>query len=96
MLALSQTVVHDWFTVLAQKELALADTAAVLMRKDPPFDSEYFYATHLLQQAEREGEGGRLLRLSPPPAPSPEEPFTAATESSRMKRSNQPNLAKLK
>ncbi len=25
------------------------------MRKDPPFDSEYFYATHLLQQAEREG-----------------------------------------
>jgi glutathione synthase len=27
----------------------------VLMRKDPPFDSEYFYATHLLQQAEREG-----------------------------------------
>ncbi|MBA4177661.1 MAG: glutathione synthase [Leptothrix sp. (in: Bacteria)] len=27
----------------------------VLMRKDPPFDSEYFYATHLLGQAEREG-----------------------------------------
>jgi glutathione synthase len=25
------------------------------MRKDPPFDSEYFYATHLLEQAEREG-----------------------------------------
>ena len=46
---------HDWFTVVAQKELALADTAAVLMRKDPPFDSEYFYATHLLSQAQREG-----------------------------------------
>jgi 5'-nucleotidase len=28
---------------------------AVLMRKDPPFDNEYFYATHLLTQAEREG-----------------------------------------
>jgi glutathione synthase len=28
---------------------------AVMMRKDPPFDSEYFYATHLLEQAEREG-----------------------------------------
>jgi glutathione synthase len=27
----------------------------VLMRKDPPFDPEYFYATHLLSQAEREG-----------------------------------------
>ena len=34
---------------------ALADFGAVLMRKDPPFDSEYFYATHLLEQAEREG-----------------------------------------
>jgi len=28
---------------------------AVVMRKDPPFDSEFFYATHLLEQAEREG-----------------------------------------
>jgi glutathione synthase len=44
-----------WFDVVGERELALADTHAVLMRKDPPFDSEYFYATHLLQQAEREG-----------------------------------------
>ncbi|AKJ31728.1 glutathione synthase [Caldimonas brevitalea] len=35
--------------------LVLAETDGVLMRKDPPFDSEYFYATHLLEQAEREG-----------------------------------------
>ncbi len=34
---------------------ALREFDAVLMRKDPPFDSEYFYATHLLEQAEREG-----------------------------------------
>ncbi len=33
----------------------LRDFTAVLMRKDPPFDSEYFYATHLLGHAEREG-----------------------------------------
>jgi glutathione synthase len=50
---------HDWFAVLPQAEpgapLALADFDAVVMRKDPPFDSEYFYATHLLEQAEREG-----------------------------------------
>jgi glutathione synthase len=46
---------HDWFSVVQQRELALADAGAVLMRKDPPFDSEYFYATHLLEQAEREG-----------------------------------------
>jgi glutathione synthase len=46
---------HDWFTVEQTADLALADAGAVLMRKDPPFDSEYFYATHLLSQAEREG-----------------------------------------
>jgi glutathione synthase len=49
----------DWFVAQQaapnEKPVALADVTAVLMRKDPPFDSEYFYATHLLQQAEREG-----------------------------------------
>jgi glutathione synthase len=45
-----------WFDVTTTDDaLALADVDAVLMRKDPPFDSEYFYATHLLEQAEREG-----------------------------------------
>ena len=44
-----------WFTEQHVPETALADVDAVLMRKDPPFDSEYFYATHLLEQAEREG-----------------------------------------
>jgi glutathione synthase len=46
---------HDWYSVRGETGLALADADAVLMRKDPPFDSEYFYATHLLEQAEREG-----------------------------------------
>jgi len=45
----------DWFTVEREASRALKDFDAVLMRKDPPFDSEYFYATHLLEQAEREG-----------------------------------------
>jgi glutathione synthase len=45
-----------WFVETAEPaSLALADADAVVMRKDPPFDSEYFYATHLLEQAEREG-----------------------------------------
>ena len=44
-----------WFTVSATGREALKEFDAVLMRKDPPFDSEYFYATHLLSQAEREG-----------------------------------------
>jgi glutathione synthase len=44
-----------WYTVQERVQRPLAGFAAVLMRKDPPFDSEYFYATHLLEQAEREG-----------------------------------------
>ncbi|HSI59923.1 MAG TPA: glutathione synthase, partial [Ideonella sp.] len=47
--------VHDWYTVVDEGVQALADLDAVLMRKDPPFDSEYFYATHLLERAEAEG-----------------------------------------
>jgi glutathione synthase len=68
---------HDhpggWFDELAAgpdaKPRALADVDAVVMRKDPPFDSEYFYATHLLGQAEREGarvfNSPRALREHP-------------------------------
>ena len=44
-----------WFTETAAQTSAIKDFAAVVMRKDPPFDSEFFYATHLLEQAEREG-----------------------------------------
>ena len=44
-----------WFTETGKHRAALKDFGAVIMRKDPPFDSEYFYATHLLSQAEREG-----------------------------------------
>lgn len=44
-----------WFTEDAVERVALKDFDAVLMRKDPPFDAEYIYATHLLEQAEREG-----------------------------------------
>ena len=49
----------QWFTAEQQppheRPAALKDFGAVLMRKDPPFDTEFFYATHLLEQAEREG-----------------------------------------
>ena len=52
-----------WFTAAQQppgvgddqRPQVLAEVDAVLMRKDPPFDPEYFYATHLLSQAVREG-----------------------------------------
>ncbi len=47
---------QSWFEVEAVNEhYALTSADAIVMRKDPPFDSEFFYATHLLEQAEREG-----------------------------------------
>lgn len=46
---------NEWFRVEATREVPLREYDAVLMRKDPPFDAEYIYATHLLEQAEREG-----------------------------------------
>jgi len=45
----------DWYQIESCQRTAIKEFDAVLMRKDPPFDSEYFYATHLLEQAEREG-----------------------------------------
>ena len=48
---------QPWFeeAVADEGRVALKDFGAVLMRKDPPFDAEFIYATHLLEQAEREG-----------------------------------------
>jgi glutathione synthase len=44
-----------WYEASALQATPIKAFDAVIMRKDPPFDSEYFYATHLLEQAEREG-----------------------------------------
>jgi glutathione synthase len=47
--------VRDWYTSQGDSVVSLAAFDAVVMRKDPPFDSEYFYATHLLERAESHG-----------------------------------------
>lgn len=44
-----------WYTIVDNSRRNLRDFDAIVMRKDPPFDSEFFYATHLLEQAQREG-----------------------------------------
>jgi glutathione synthase len=46
---------HDWYSAGITEDRALRDFAAVLMRKDPPFDMEYVYSTYLLEAAEQEG-----------------------------------------
>ncbi|HEX9179660.1 MAG TPA: glutathione synthase, partial [Burkholderiales bacterium] len=50
---------HEWHQVEEQAHRHLAGFGAVLMRKDPPFDLEYLYSTHLLELAE--GEGARVV-----------------------------------
>jgi glutathione synthase len=46
---------EHWFRVTAEADARLGDFDYVLMRKDPPFDQEYYYATLLLERAEAEG-----------------------------------------
>ena len=45
----------DWFSLGAPRNRSLADLDVVLMRKDPPFDLEYVYATYMLERAEEAG-----------------------------------------
>ncbi len=46
---------HDWYEQGAAVPTLLQDFSAVVMRKDPPFDTEYLYATLLLQRAQDSG-----------------------------------------
>ncbi len=45
----------DYFQLKKAEIIQLADLDVILMRKDPPFDLEYIYATYLLEQAEQQG-----------------------------------------
>jgi glutathione synthase len=45
----------DWHRTGTPVMRPLAGIGAVLMRKDPPFDTEYIYTTYLLERAEAEG-----------------------------------------
>jgi len=49
---------RDWFHLGEAEEAPLHTLDVILMRKDPPFDMEYIYATYLLEQAEH---GGALV-----------------------------------
>lgn len=61
---------NDWWTQRADTaDVELIKFDAVLMRKDPPFDMEYFYATHLVDYAAARGarifNSGASLRNHP-------------------------------
>lgn len=46
---------NDWFKLGDETMMELAELDVILMRKDPPFDTEFIYATYLLEQAEAKG-----------------------------------------
>ncbi len=45
----------NWYQFHSEQSIELAQLDAVLMRKDPPFDTEYIYATYILERAEEQG-----------------------------------------
>lgn len=46
---------ESWFSFGAEQDLPLHDLDVILMRKDPPFDTEFIYATYILERAEDKG-----------------------------------------
>ena len=46
---------QDYYKLSKSKETRLADLDMIIMRQDPPFDSNYIYNTYILESAEREG-----------------------------------------
>lgn len=46
---------RGWFELDAPRSVPLEVFDVVLMRKDPPFDMDYVYATYLLERAQRQG-----------------------------------------
>ena len=59
MASLRSLTVYDddtaWYAMGERYHASLSTLDVVLMRKDPPFDMEFFYTTQLLEDAERRG-----------------------------------------
>ncbi|MCQ8181996.1 glutathione synthase [Methylomonas sp. SURF-1] len=46
---------RQWHAFGAERQIELSELDVIMMRKDPPFNQEYIYATYMLEQAERQG-----------------------------------------
>jgi glutathione synthase len=60
-LVFEPTAAGGWYKLGAPYDVRLADTEAVFIRKDPPFDSQYLYATLLLERLR-----GRTIVMNDP------------------------------
>src|SRR5580698_2899294 len=45
----------NWYSMGAAAAAKLGDFDVILMRKDPPFDTEYIYSTYILERAQEQG-----------------------------------------
>lgn len=45
----------QWYELGSREDMNLSDLHVILMRKDPPFDTEYIYTTYILERAELAG-----------------------------------------
>ena len=46
---------NGWFDLKEEKQIKLSELDVILMRQDPPFNSNYIYNTYVLESAEKEG-----------------------------------------
>jgi glutathione synthase len=46
---------NQWYEFITEQDIALNELQVILMRKDPPFDQEFLYATYMLELAESLG-----------------------------------------
>ncbi|ABD82890.1 glutathione synthase [Saccharophagus degradans 2-40] len=46
---------QQWYQLGSFEDKNLADLDVILMRKDPPFDNQFIYATYILERAENDG-----------------------------------------
>ena len=46
---------QHWYEFVSTQDIALGELNVILMRKDPPFNQEYIYATYILERAENHG-----------------------------------------
>ncbi|ABV85927.1 glutathione synthase [Shewanella pealeana] len=46
---------QEWYQLEEAVDTPLADLDVILMRKDPPFDTEFVYSTYMLERAEEQG-----------------------------------------
>ncbi|ACL30336.1 glutathione synthase [Buchnera aphidicola] len=46
---------QKWYQFIKQQSISLSELDVILMRKDPPFNTEFIYSTYILERAEETG-----------------------------------------